>query len=164
MSTRIHGAASAQQNLSSELQFYIVYCSSPGAVTDPVFNPLEIEEQARGINIHVTENIKDQCQKNFEILFQTVSLRAAPTIMNNPEPVLALEAEGAPSLTGEGFLWKFAVERTDVWEDFKDNNPVGLLIREIDGVIIESGVRITTVDGSPSGLPKNMEFTRVDNL
>jgi hypothetical protein len=164
MPTRIHGAASMQQNLAGDLQFYIVYSLSPGAFTDPSPNPPEIEETARQINIQVTDDILDQSQKNFEILFQSIGLRAVPTIMNNPEPVLNLETEGAPSLTGEGYVWRFAVERADAWKDFKTDDPVGLLVRELDGVIIESGVRITTVDGSLSGTPKNMEFIRVDKL
>lgn len=164
MSTRIHGAASAQQNLAGELQFYVVYCKSPGAFSDPNPNPSEAEELAREVNVLVTETIQDQSQKNFEILFQSIALRAAPTVMNNPEAVIDLSAEGAPSLTGEGFIWKFAVERADMWEDFTTNDPIGLLVKEIDGVIIESGVRLTTVDGSPSGLPKNIEFSRVDTL
>jgi len=166
MTTRIHGAASAQQNLTGELQFYVVYCTSPGAFTDPSPNPPENEEEVRSINIQVTDEIQDQTQKNFEILYQSVGLRSTPTIMNNPEAVATLQAAtvGAPSLTGEGFVWKFAAERADVWEDFAVDDPVGLLIKELDGVIIESGVRITTVDGSSSGTAKNMEFIRVNNL
>lgn len=164
MSTRIHGAASAQQNLSGELQFYIVFCTSPGAFSDPNPNPPEEEETVREVNIQVTDDIRDQSQKNFEILFQSIALRAAPSVMNNPEATSSLSAMGSPTLTGEGFVWKFAVERADTWEDFTTKDPIGLLVKELDGVIIESGVRITTVDGSPTGIPKNMEFTKVINL
>lgn len=158
MTTRIHGAASAQQNLAGELQFYVLYCSSPGAFSDPNPNPPEIEEAARLINIQVTDHIKDQSQKNFEILYQSISLRAAPSIMSNPIPVMDLAAEGSPTLTGEGYFWKFANERGNMWEDFKTGDPLGLLVKELDGVILDSGVRITTVDGSPTGVPKNTEF------
>lgn len=164
MTIRIHGTASAQQNLSGELQFYFVYCTSPGAFTDPEPNPEDVEELTRSINILVTDNIQDQSQKNFEILYQSVALRSAPTIMTNPEPILALENEAAPSLSGEGYIWKFSVERNDLWKDFQLDDPVGLLVKELDGVILESGVRITTIDGSPSGIDKNIEFVRVDNF
>jgi len=166
MTTRIHGAASAQQHLTGELQFYVVYCTSPGAFSDPASNPPENEEEVRSINIMVTDEIQDQSQKNFEILYQSVGLRASPSIMNDPEAVVALQNApvSAPTLTGEGYVWKFAVEHLDVWKDFRQDDPIGLLVKELDGVIIESGVRITTVDGSLSGTPKNMEFRRIDKL
>jgi hypothetical protein len=164
MPIKVNGAASAQQNLTADLQFYILYCTSVGAFTDPDANPPEAEQQIRGVNILVTDHIKDQSQKNFEILFQTLALRAAPVIMNNPTAELSLAAAGAPTLTGEGFSWKFALERGDIWQNFQTGDPVGLLIRDLDGVIIASGVRITTVVGSPSGVPLNMEFIRVSNL
>jgi hypothetical protein len=164
MTAQINGTSSAMQNLTGDLQFYIAYALSPGAYTDPNPNPPEPEEQIRQVNIQVTEEIQDQSQKNFEIFFQSIGLRAVPTIMNNPVAVPSLEAEGAPTLVGEGFVWKFACERPDTWEDFKTRDPVGLLVKEIDGVIIDSGVRITTVPGSPSGNPQNMEFVMVSQI
>lgn len=164
MPIKIHGAASAQQNLTADLQFYILYCTSPGAYSDPDPNPPEAQEQIRSVNILVTDHIQDQSQKNFEILFQTLALRAAPVIMNNPVAEQSLAAAGAPTLVGEGFMWKFALERGDIWQNFQTGDPVGLLIKDLDGVIIASGVRITTVPGSPSGVPMNMEFIRVSNL
>jgi hypothetical protein len=164
MTAQINGTSSAMQNLTGDLQFYIAYALSPGAYTDPNPNPPEPEEQIRQVNIQVTEEIQDQSQKNFEIFFQSIGLRAVPTIMNNPVAVQSLEAEGAPTLVGEGFVWKFACERANTWEDFKTRDPVGLLVKEIDGVIIDSGVRITTVTGSPSGNPQNMEFVMVSQI
>jgi len=165
MSTRINGAASSQQSLSGSLQYYVLYASSPGAFTDPAPNPSTPEESdARLLNIQVTENIKDESQKNFEILLQSIALRAMPVVMGDPIPVLSLSQAGAPSLTGEGFVWKFSAEREDMFLDFKTGDPVGLLIKEIDGVFIESSVRITTVDGSSTGVPKNIEFVKMDQL
>lgn len=163
---RVNGASSAQQSLAGSLQYYVVFASSPLAFTDPNPNPAENEEITRQINIGVTNEIRDQSQKNFEILFQSVGLRAVPTIMSNPVVVedLSSATVGAPTLTGEGFVWKFAVERADTFMDYTTNDPVGLLISELDGVIIDSAVRITTKDGSPSGVSKNIEFTRVENL
>lgn len=163
MAERIHGAASSQQNLSGSLQFYHCFVLSPGAYTDPNPNPPEDQELTRLVNIQVTEDILDQSQKNFEILWQSIGLRAMPVIMNDPEPVLDVGVE-APTLTGEGFMWKFTVERDDVFLDFDTNDPVGLLVKEIDGVIIDSGVRLTTVDGSTSGVAKNIEFIQVGKL
>ena len=164
MPKRIHGAAGAQQSLSANLETYLMYCISPGAYTDPNPNPPSSEELTRAINIFVTGNILDQSQKNFEILFQSVSLRSVPVVMSDPIPVLDLQYEGAPSLTGEGFIWKFSHERTDTWMDYSTNDPIGILVKELDGVILDSGVRITTVDGSSSGVPKNVEFEKLDGF
>lgn len=162
MSSRIHGAATAQQSLTGELQTYILYCSSPGAYTDPNPNAVDVEAIARVLNIQVTGKITDISQQNFDTLYQTVSLRSQPTIMNNPEAVLSLSAAGASSLVGEGFIWKFAVERADAWLDFKTKDPVGLFVKEFDGVMLTPDIRITTVDGSATGIAKNLEITRVD--
>jgi hypothetical protein len=167
MPERINGAVTAHQNLTGSLQYYIVFVSSPGAFSDPNPNPDEIDEIARGVNIQATGDVSDQSQKNFEILFQSVALRAVPVIMNDPIAVSDLSAEGAPTLTGEGFIYKFSVERLYVFENSGPNGtigPVGLLIDELDGVVLDSGVRVTTVDGSLSGFSKNIEFIRVDEL
>lgn len=164
---RLHGSSFNHQSLTGSLQYYICYASSPGAFTLPEPNPDESEMNMRKVNIQVTMSLKDQSQRNFEILLQSIGLRAMPVIMTDPYPVLALQNEGAPSLTGEGFIWKFAVERNDVFSkytNFVTVNPVGLLIDEIDGVILDSNVRLTTVDGSMSGIDKNIEFVRKDNF
>lgn len=164
MPDKINGASGAYQSLAGVLQYYVVYCKSPLAYTDPDPNPPPAEEATRILNIQTTDDMSDQSQKNFEILLQSICLRATPVIMNDPEAVGNLAMEGAPTLTGEGFVWKYSVELDGVWEDYDNDDPVGLLISELDGVIISSGVRITTVDGSPSAVPKNIEFIRVDTL
>lgn len=167
MTQRINGAAIGQQSLSGSLQYYVVYAASDNAVSDPNANPPPAEELIRGVNILTTGDITDQSQKNFEILLQSIGLRATPIIMNDPEPVADLSAEGATSLTGEGYIYKFAVERTFAFENFGPGgtvSDVGLLVDELDGVVLPSGVRITTVDGSPSGFAKNIEFERKDEL
>jgi hypothetical protein len=165
MTSRINGTSFSYQNLTGNIQYYICYLSSPGCFITPDPNPPEIEWQLRKLNVQVTESLKDQSQRNFEILLQSIGLRAMPTIMSNPEPVLDLSAAGAPSLTGEGFVWKFAVERNDTFQKYTTvPNPVGLLIDDLDGVVIDSNIRVTTVDGSPSGVPKNIEFIRKGNL
>lgn len=167
MLPRLNGAASTYQNLTGAIQTYICFVSSPGAFSDPDPNPSQAQWQMRRVNIQVTESLKDLSQRNFEILLQSIGLRAMPVAMSNPVPVLMLENEGAPTLTGEGFVWKFAVERADVFQiyhSFGNTEPVGLLVSDLDGVILDSNVRLTTVDGSPSGIPKNIEFIRVQSL
>ena len=156
---RINGAVTAQQSVTGSLQYYVVYASSPLAFTDPDTNPPDEDELARGVNLQTTGEIKDQSQKNFEILFQAIGLRSVPSIMNDPEAVEDLTAAGAPTLTGEGFIWKFALDRENIFYDYSNDNPIGLLINDLNGLVIASGVQLNT-----SGVNINIEFTSVNKL
>lgn len=163
MTKQVHGAASAMQNLTADLQYYICYAASPGAFTDPNPNPPPDQELARLVNIQVTKNPFDQSQKNFEVLLMSIGLRAMPTILADPVAVLQL-ADYTLELSGEGFIWKFAVERGVQFYNFTPYGcpgPVGLLVDDLDGVILPSGVRITTINGSPSGWGKNIAFSKI---
>ena len=162
MPIKINGSATSMQNLTADLQFFIMYASSPSCFTDPNPSPPENQEIARLVNIQVTGETLDQSQKNFEILLMSIGLRAMPVVLGDPQPVLEL-SDYTNELTGEGFIWKFAVERGVQFYNFTPfgtPGPVGLLIDEIDGVIIPSGVRITTVPGSPSGWTQNVSFVK----
>lgn len=162
MPQKIHGAATSMQNLTADLQYYICYASSPGCFTDPNPNPPEDQEIPRLVNIQVTGETLDQSQKNFEILLMSIGMRALPTVMGDPVAVPEL-ADYTNELNGEGFIWKFAVERGVQFYNFTPfgtPGPIGLLIDEIDGVYLPSGVRLTTVSASPSGWAKNITFTR----
>ena len=69
------------------------------------------------LNITVTGNYSDNSQKDFESVVQCIGLRAMPTVMNNPVAVSGvgsqvLENYGAPSLTGAGYIFKFATEES----------------------------------------------------
>jgi len=166
MPVQIHGSASAMQNLTADLQYYVCYAASPGAFTDPNPNPPVNEELIRLLNIQVTTHPLDESQKNFEVLLMSIGLRAMPVILANPTAVLDL-ADYTVELSGEGFIWKFAVERGVQFYNFTPYGtpgPVGLLIDDLDGVIIPSGVRITTVTGSPSGWAKNIAFSRMETI
>jgi len=150
MARRIHGAAFAHQNLTENLQYYIVYASAPKAVSDP--------ENAEGVNILVTGDYHDITQKNFEVLLMSVGLRAMPVVMNDPCLVTNLELNRAPTLVGEGYIWKFAVERADYFQNTGPSgtiSPVGFLIDEIHGIVLPSGVMLET-----TGPNKNIEFVR----
>lgn len=166
MVQRIHGAATSTQSLSGDLQYYVCYAASPGAFLDPNANPPADEELARLVNIQVTGNPIDTSQKNFEVLLMSIGLRAMPVILTNPVAVHQL-ADYTNELSGEGFVWKFAVERGVQFYNFTPYGtpgPVGLLIDDINGVIIPSGVRLTTVTGSPSGWAQNISFARMDSI
>ncbi len=166
MPIKIHGAATSMQNLTADLQYYVCYAASPGAFTDPNPNPPPNQETARLVNIQVTGSPLDESQKNFEVLLMSIGLRAMPVVLSDPYPVLQL-ADYTPQLSGEGFIWKFAVERGVQFYNFTPYGtpgPVGLLIDDLNGVIIPSGVRITTVTGSPTGWAQNIAFYRMDML
>lgn len=149
MVTKAHGLSSADQVVTGSAQYYTVWCSSPDAFTDP--------DNATGVNIQVTNSIQDESQKNFEVLVQSVGLRAMPIILNNPLAVAALENEDAPTLTGEGFVWKFAIEYRDAFQN--DTSNVGLLVDELNGIVLPNG---TVLDTAGAGL--NIEFARRDEL
>lgn len=166
MPIKINGAASAQQNLTADLAYYTCYASSPSCFTAPNPNPPPSQELARLVNIQVTGSPLDESQKNFEVLLMSIGLRAMPVVLSDPYAVLEL-ADYTLELSGEGFIWKFAVERGVQFFNFTpygSPGPVGLLVDDLNGVILPSGVRITTVTGSPSGWAKNIAFTRMDSL
>lgn len=166
MTININAAASAQQNLTGDLQYYICYAKSPLCFSSPNPNPPLSEELTRLVNIQVTDSPLDQSQKNFEVFLMSIGLRAMPVVLSNPEAVLQL-ADYTLELSGEGFIWKFAVERGVQFYNFTPYGtpgPVGLLVDDLDGVIIPSGVRITTVSGSPSGWDKNVVFSRMETI
>lgn len=149
MVTKAHGQAGADQVVTGSAQYYTVWCLSPDAFTDP--------ENAAGVNIRVTGNINDESQKNFEVLVQSVGLRAMPIILNNPEAVAELSDENAPTLTGEGFVWKFAIEYADAFVN--KTSTIGLLVEELNGIVLPNGTILDTMGG---GL--NIEFIRQDEL
>ena len=166
MPVQIHGAATSMQNLTADLQYYICFAKSPGAFTDPNPNPPPNQEISRLLNIQVTGNLFDRSQKNFEVLLMSIALRAMPTVLLNPVPVLEL-ADYTLELSGEGYVWKFAVERGVQFYNFTPYGtpgPVGLLIDDLNGVIIPSGVRITTIQGSPTGWAQNISFQRLESV
>jgi len=166
MPQRIHGAATSMQNLTADLQYYVCYASSPGAFTDPNPTPPPAQELERLVNIQVTGNPLEESQKNFEVFLMSIGLRAMPVVLSDPAAVIEL-TDYTSELSGEGFIWKFAVERGVQFFNFTPYGtpgPVGLLVDDLDGVILPSGVRITTVTGSPSGWGKNVAFSRMDSL
>ena len=86
---------------------------------------------------------------------QVIGLRAMPIIMNNPVEINGfgsnlLENFGAPTLTGPGWIFKFAFEREDV-------HTIQTLVNELHGIVLNSG----TIDTTNT---VNMEFTKQDLL
>jgi len=127
---RIHGAASAGENLSGNINFYTLFVT--------------------GLDITITGDVTDQTQQNFEDVCNLINLVAQPVIMNNP---LSVTLTGlAPTLTGTGMIYKFAVEHGNVFERNSDN--VAVLKEIFHGVTING----TLLSSS------NIEFAMSDLL
>ena len=166
MTEKVNGSSTAAQCLSADIQYFVCYAASPGAYSDPDPTPSYIEDIQRLVNIQVTGDNTDTSQRNFEVLLSTIGLRATPVIFNNPKAVPDLAAH-TQYVSGEGFMWKFAVERANQFFNFTTRGtpgPMGLLIDELDGVVLPSGIRITTVANSVSGWIQNMAFDILDGI
>lgn len=150
MVTKINGISSSYESISKGLEFYQVFASSNGAFSDPT--------NATGVNILVTNKVTDLSQQNFDTLVRSISLRSLPIVMGNPKPAQDLNVQGAPTLGGEGFFWRFSTEQASIFENFGPNGtigPVGFLIDELNNVLLPSQVRLMT-----RGIGKNIEFVR----
>tara|TARA_B100000809_G_scaffold197346_1_gene196963 strand:+ start:147 stop:536 length:390 start_codon:yes stop_codon:yes gene_type:complete len=127
---RVHGAATAGENLAGNINFYTMYVKS--------------------LDITHTGDILDQTQQNLDDIVNIISLVAQPVIMNNP---LSVTLDGfAPTLTGPGMLFKFAVEHGKVFESGGDN--VAVLNEIFLGTTIDSVLLSAS----------NVEFTMSDLL
>ena len=134
MSLTRSGAMSSSEVLSSNIEFYSLFTT---------------------LDITRTGDYSDNTQKDFESVVQVIGLRAQPVVMNNPVALNGvganiLENYGAPSLTGAGWIFKFAFEREGV-------HTVELLKDELDGIVLNGG----TIDTKNT---VNMEFTKQDLL
>lgn len=128
------GAMNNQEVLSGNIEFYSLFTS---------------------INITRTGDFGDNTQKDFESIVQVIGLRAMPVVMNNPVALsgvgaLVLENYGAPTLTGAGWIFKFAFEREGV-------HTIDTLKDELHGIVLNGG----TIDTKST---VNMEFTKQDLL
>ena len=128
------GAMNNQEVLSGNIEFYSLFTT---------------------IDITRTGDYGDNTQKDFESIVQVIGLRAMPVVMNNPVELsgvgeLVLEGYGAPTLTGAGWIFKFAFERGGV-------HTIDTLKDELNGIVLNGG----TIDTTST---VNMEFTKQDLL
>ena len=128
------GAMGSSEVLSSNIEFYSLFTT---------------------LDITRTGDFNDLTQKDFESVVQVIGLRAQPVVMNDPVELNGvgqnlLENYGAPTLTGAGWIFKFAFEREGA-------HTVDLLKDELDGIVLNVG----TIDTKNS---VNMEFTKQDLL
>lgn len=128
------GAMGSSEVLSSNIEYYSLFTT---------------------LDITRTGDYSDATQKDFESVVQVIGLRAQPIIMNNPVELNGagsnlLENYGAPTLTGAGWVFKFAFEREGA-------HTIDTLKDELNGIVLNGG----TVDTKSS---VNMEFTKQDLL
>tara|TARA_Y100000385_G_scaffold279415_1_gene329078 strand:- start:385 stop:792 length:408 start_codon:yes stop_codon:yes gene_type:complete len=128
------GAMGSSEVLSSNIEYYSLFTK---------------------LDITSTGDFSDNTQKDFESVVQVIGLRAQPVVMNNPVALsgsgaLVLENYGAPSITGAGWIFKFAFEREGV-------HTIDTLKDELNGIVLNGG----TIDTKSS---VNMEFTKQDLL
>ena len=134
MSLTRSGAMGSSEVVSGNIEFYTL------------FTKLDITQ---------TGNYSDNSQKDFESVVQCIGLRAMPVVMNKPVELsgsgaFVLENYGAPTLTGAGWIYKFAFEREGV-------HTITTLTDELNGIVLNAG----TIDTTSS---VNMEFTKQDLL
>ena len=134
MSLTRSGAMGSSEVVSGNIEFY------------SLFTTLDITQ---------TGDYGDSSQKDFESVVQCIGLRAMPVVMNEPVELsgsgaFVLENYGAPSLTGAGWIYKFAFEREGV-------HTITTLTDELNGIVLNAGV----IDTKSS---VNMEFTKQDLL
>lgn len=128
------GAMGSQEVVTGNIEFFTLYTA---------------------LDITSTGDYSDATQKDFECMVQVIGLRAQPIIMNNPVYLdgtgdIVLENYGAPSLTGAGWIFKFAFEREGV-------HSIQTLVDELHGIVLNGG----TVDTKNT---VNTEFTKQDLL
>lgn len=128
------GAMGAQEVLTGDLEYFTLYTT---------------------FDLTRTGDFNDNTQKDFESVVQVIALRAMPVIMNNPVELdgtgnNTLENFGAPTLTGAGWIFKFAFERDGV-------HTLDTLASELNGIVLNAG----TIDTTST---VNMEFTKQDLL
>ncbi len=128
------GAMGSSEVVSGNIEFYTLFTS---------------------IDISRTGDFSDNTQKDFESVVQVIGLRAQPIIMNDPVALNGvganvLENYGAPTMTGAGWIFKFAFEREGA-------HTLDTLKDELDGIVLNGG----TIDTKSS---VNMEFTKQDLL
>ena len=134
MSLTRSGAMGSAEVVSGNIEFYTLFTT---------------------LDITRTGNFSDNTQKDFESVVQCIGFRAMPVVMNEPVELsgsgsFVLENYGAPTLTGAGFIFKFAFEREGV-------HTIATLTDELHGIVLNAG----TVDTKSS---VNMEFTKQDLL
>lgn len=113
-------------------------------------------------NIIPSGDYRDDSQVAYDMMVSLVSIRAQPVLNGVPYFVDDLEEEGSEVLTGEGYVWKFAVEHAEIFAKHDDNQNI------VDGVFhlkaafddVEINNEVVFIDG----VEQNIEFKRFESL
>jgi hypothetical protein len=92
------------------------------------------------------DKLKQGQQSNFNTLLQTVTLRANISWTKDPK----METGALPHNIGgkaTHWIWEFEVEQEEIFK--KDNNPIGLLLDDVQGVPIVNQL-LNTQDIDPA--------------
>mgnify|MGYP005631461349 FL=1 len=131
--TKAGGLVTSSETLTGDVEFFTLFTT---------------------LDITATTDFTDDTQKDFESLVQVISLRAQPQLMNTPITVDGVSAElddyGAPTLTGAGWVFKFAFEH-------QGSHTIDTLKDELNGIVLNGG----TIDTKSS---VNTEFSKQDVL
>jgi len=122
------GTVSSSQSLTGNIEYFTLFTT---------------------IDLTETGNYSDASQKDLESVVQVISLRGTPVILGEPLNV-ALDANGAPTLTGNGWIVKFAFEQEGI-------HTVETLTDELNAIVLNGGVIDTNAT-------VNTEFTKTTNL
>lgn len=128
------GAMTSSETLSGNIEYYTLFTN---------------------LDITQTGDYTNNSQKDFESVVQVIGLRAQPVVMNTPVALNGvgqnlLENYGAPTITGAGWIFKFAFEREGV-------HSIDTLKDELNGIVLNDG----TIDTKDT---INMEFSKQDLL
>lgn len=130
--TKAGGLVTSSETLTGDVEFFTLFTS---------------------LDVTATDDFTDNTQKDFESLVQVISLRAQPMLMNTPIAVssgVGIDAYGAPTLTGAGWVFKFAFEH-------QGSHTIDTLKDELNGIVLNGG----TIDTKSS---VNTEFSKQDVL
>ena len=110
------GAMNSQEVVTGNIEFHTLFTS---------------------LDITHTGDFTNDTQKDFESVVQVIGLRAMPIIMNRPVALNGvganvLEGYGAPTITGAGWIFKFAFEREGV-------HTIDTLKDELNGIVLNDG-------------------------
>ena len=132
----------AGENLSGNLQFYVLYAK---------------------FDISATNDYNDRSQKILQTVINLIHVRAQTVILGDPYETTDLEKEGALDLTGEGFVMKFTSEHAEVFGIHDDNgivtDPVFYLKHFFTEVYFDDNLTFSSI-----GPSQNIEFRRFESI
>lgn len=114
------------------------------------------------INIIPTGDYRDNAQVAYDTMVNLVSVRAQPVVNGIPYYTDDLALEGADTLTGAGYVWKFAVEHAEIFAKHNDVFEIVDDVFHLKAVFedVEINSDVIFVDGAE----QNIEFKRFESL